>query len=124
VDVAISTLTLGHIGEVRRAIQEWSRVLKPGGRAIITDFHPAAFRIGLKRTFVHQGRTIEAENHYHPVPELGAMFQRSGFAVLSIVEGIIDETVRPLFERQDRIEAYRRYMGTPIVVGFHLERAS
>jgi len=124
VDAVISTLTIGHIRELGRAIKEWSRVLTPGGPVIVTDFHPEAFRIGLKRTFVHQGQTIEAENHLHPVAELRSLFQASGLVVRSVAEGIIDDTVKPLFERQGRMNDYRRYTGTPIVVGFQLERTS
>src|SRR5579862_3493994 len=39
-DVIVSTLTIAHIEDVRKAISAWSRILKKGGDLIITDFHP------------------------------------------------------------------------------------
>jgi ubiquinone/menaquinone biosynthesis C-methylase UbiE len=122
IDVAISTLAIGHIRELARAIVEWARVVRPGGRAVVTDFHPEALRIGLTRTFTHAGRTIEAESHLHPVAELRALFERAGFRVLATREGIIDDTVQDLFERQNMAAAYQRYRGAAIVLGLELQR--
>ena len=50
-DIIFSTLTVAHIKNIRKAITEWNRVLKPGGDIIITDYHPSALAKGGKRTF-------------------------------------------------------------------------
>ena len=39
-DIIISTLTIAHIKNAEAAINEWNRVLKPGGYIILTDYHP------------------------------------------------------------------------------------
>ena len=50
-DIIFSTLTIAHIKHAKKALQEWNRILKPGGEIIITDYHPVALAKGGKRTF-------------------------------------------------------------------------
>lgn len=47
-DLIISTLTIGHIKDIHLQFQEWDRILKTGGKILITDFHPDALA-GIKR---------------------------------------------------------------------------
>ena len=119
-DVVISTLTLGHIRDAGAVLAEWTRVLRPGGEMIVTDFHPAAFVAGMKRTFSHQGTTFEVESYAHPPDELEAIFGRLGLALRQTATRVIDDDVRASFERQRQGEAFRRFRGTPIVIGMSL----
>lgn len=50
-DIIFATLTIADIEHAEKALEEWNRVLKPGGEMIITDYHPAALAKGGKRTF-------------------------------------------------------------------------
>jgi ubiquinone/menaquinone biosynthesis C-methylase UbiE len=122
IDVVISTLTLGHVPDADAAFTEWRRVLAPAGQLLVTDFHPEAFRTGMRRTFVHRGRTFEAENHLHPVVELRAIWDRLGMELVASRERAVDDTLRDAFARQGQAEAFRRFRGTPLVVGWHLRR--
>jgi ubiquinone/menaquinone biosynthesis C-methylase UbiE len=124
VDVIVSTLTLGHIAGIQAALAEWNRALRPGGAMLLTDFHPDAFRSGMKRTFRHGWRTIEVENHLHPVETLRSAFGALGLEVQAEREGRIDETVERQFQQQGGPEAYLRHRGTPVVIGFHLRKKS
>ena len=120
VDILVSTLAIGHIRDVGQALAEWTRVLKDGGQMILTDFHPDAFRAGMKRTFVHEGQTIEVENHLHSVELLRRIFRERGLEVVSARERRIDEAVRDFFERQGYRAAFERFRQTPVILGFHL----
>lgn len=67
-DVIICGLALGHLTPVavRRAILEMGRVLKPGGVALISDFHPFQAWQGGQRTFTgDDGRTYAVEHYVH-----------------------------------------------------------
>jgi malonyl-CoA O-methyltransferase len=55
-DVAVCGLALQHAPDLSAAIHEITRLLKPGGILVISDFHPAMFMIGAEtgiRNFMH-----------------------------------------------------------------------
>jgi SAM-dependent methyltransferase len=51
VDAAICTLALVHLPELSRAVAELARVVRPGGRVIISDVHPFLVLIGWQAQF-------------------------------------------------------------------------
>jgi malonyl-CoA O-methyltransferase len=51
-EVVISGLAVGHATSLRRWIAEIARVLVRGGVLLYSDFHPAAARAGMTRSFV------------------------------------------------------------------------
>ena len=66
VDVVLCGLAVGHIPELYPAISEMGRVLKTGGVALISDFHPYLFLSGKQRTFtVLDGQTFAVEHYAH-----------------------------------------------------------
>ena len=62
-DLVLSTLTIAHIPDIRAALTEWKRVLRPGGEMILSDYHPAALARGGQRTFREGQRVIAVRNH-------------------------------------------------------------
>jgi SAM-dependent methyltransferase len=124
IDILVSTLAIGHIRNVAQALAEWARALRNGGHMILTDFHPEAFRAGMKRTFVHAGHTIEVENHLHSVESLRGTFRELGLEVVAARERGIDDAVRGLFERQGYLAAFERFQQTPVILGFHLANSN
>jgi len=115
----VSTLALAHVPAAARALGEWSRILRAGGAMLITDFHPAAIRAGMKRTFVSEGQTIEIEHYPTDLEELRRVAADSGLIHMFTAERAIDESVRPLFERAEYLQAYEKYKGRPLVFGMH-----
>ena len=51
VDVAVCALALVHLPEVGRAIAGLARVVRPGGRVIISDVHPFLVLLGWQAQF-------------------------------------------------------------------------
>ena len=119
-DVIISTLVLAHIRSAAVAIREWHRILRPGGAVLVTDFHPAAKRAGMKRTFDSEGQTIEIEHYPTEMEQLRHLVINCGFTAACVTERAIDESVRPLFERARYLKAYKKHKGQPLVFGIHL----
>jgi ubiquinone/menaquinone biosynthesis C-methylase UbiE len=121
-DLLISTLTMAHIGNLRAAMTEWNRVVKPGGGIIITDFHPVALSKGGQRTFREGGATIAIRNHIHPIPKIVALVKQLGFPEVTVSERVVDETMRPYYEKQNALPVFRRFLGVPIIYGLHLKK--
>jgi malonyl-CoA O-methyltransferase len=70
-DVVIAGLAVGHATELRGWVAEVARVLERGGVLLYSDFHPAAARAGMTRSFVDSlgarwtvpHRRFELEDH-------------------------------------------------------------
>lgn len=45
-DVAVCALALEHVADLDAAISELARVVRPGGRVIVSDLHPVAVAVG------------------------------------------------------------------------------
>jgi hypothetical protein len=74
----------------------------------------------MKRTFVIRGETIEIEHHATELYALREIAVENGLSVVLEAERVIDESVRPLFERANYLDAYRKNRGLPLVFGLHL----
>ena len=123
VDIVVSTLTIAHIPDITAALKEWTRVLKPGGEMIITDYHPAALAKGGQRTFRAEDTVIAIRNHVYPIKKIRAITGRLGLREISVVEKRVDETMRPYYEKQQALATYQRFQGVPIIYGIHLKKS-
>ncbi|MBI5670334.1 MAG: class I SAM-dependent methyltransferase [Chloroflexi bacterium] len=65
-DGIVCALALGHLPRLMPALAEISRVLKSGGWALISDFHPLLYLSGGRRTFTTpDGQTYAVEHYPH-----------------------------------------------------------
>jgi ubiquinone/menaquinone biosynthesis C-methylase UbiE len=119
-DIIISTLTIAHIKNIKSAMMEWDKVLKPGGEMIITDYHPAALKKGGKRTFKHDNETIEVKNYVHSIELLRLIAQSLQLTVNCFIEKRIDQTAKKYYENQNALPLFEAWKGVPIIYGLHL----
>ncbi len=122
VDILISTLTIAHIAGLEKTLQEWSRVLKPGGHMIITDYHPATLAKGGKRTFQHKGKTISLVNHVHSIEKILQLARQLGLQEERLIEKHIDDSMRPWYENKNALHVFEKFRGMPIIYGLHLKK--
>ena len=122
-DMVISTLTVAHIPDIEAAFTEWKRVLKPGGRLIITDYHPEALARGGQRTFRDDHRVIAIRNHVYPLYEIKEITRRLGLETQQVIERSIDGSMRPYYEKQNATALFERFLGVPIIYGLQLKRS-
>jgi malonyl-CoA O-methyltransferase len=113
-DLVLCALTLGHIASWQTAILELARVLVPGGALILTDFHPAARAHGWRRTFQHQGRSYELENHAYSVPELQQATPE--LRLVESVDAVFGVEERDFFVRACREEQFETARTVPAVL--------
>jgi len=122
VDIIISTLTIAHIENAGKALQEWNRILKPGGDIIITDYHPSALAKGGKRTFNHHGKTIVVKNYVHSIGKLKRIARQLHLEVFRLKEKSIDQSARSFYQKQNALAVYEVWKGTRIIYGIHLKK--
>lgn len=87
VDVVICGLALGHEKRLDASVAEIGRVLRKGGYALVSDFHPFMFLSGARRTFqASDGKTYAVE-HY---PHLYADYHRAAWAANLLIEQVVE----------------------------------
>ena len=123
-DIIFSTLTIAHIENAEKALQEWNRILRSGGEIIVTDFHPTALAKGAKRTFNHNGKTIAVKNYVHSIDKLKDIARQLHLEVFRLIEKSIDQSARPFYEKQNALPVYEAWKGTPIIYGIHLKKSN
>ena len=114
-DLVWCRLVIGHLAECEKAYRELGRVVTPGGQVVVTDFHPAAYAAGMRRTFRDGAEVIEVAHYVHDVETQIEAARSAGLALLRNAEGTIGPVVRPFFEVAGRLEVFRKHFGMPLV---------
>jgi malonyl-CoA O-methyltransferase len=115
-DVAWCRLVVGHLPSVERAYSELARVTDFGGAVIVSDFHPAAYEAGHRRTFRFADERIELEHHVHRAQTQIHAARAVGLAHAETREAKIGDEVRTFYERAGRLDAYPADRGLPVVL--------
>jgi malonyl-CoA O-methyltransferase len=114
-DVVISGLALGHASGVHQWMAEVSRVLKPGGILLYSDFHSQAALMGLPRSFKDRNDETWAVPHQrHDLTSQKEAAAAANLTIEAVHEVRVGEELREPFARSD--EFYRRWAGLPIVL--------
>jgi len=122
VDVLVSTLTIAHIANLVGLFAEWSRVLKPGGEILLTDYHPEALARGAKRTFRSEGKSHSIINHIYYLESVKSVARVNGLSCIRQEEKLIDDDVRAYYEAQGALDLFERFRQVPIIYGMHLKK--
>lgn len=122
-DIIISTLTIAHIEHINEALNEWCRVLKPGGEVIITDYHPDALANNGDRTFVHKNKLISIRNYIHSLEWLTTVLPSLGLKQIFLDERVIDDSVKSYYEKQHALHIFDKFKDTKIVYGMILSKS-
>jgi SAM-dependent methyltransferase len=119
-DVAVCGLALAHVADLRAGVAELARVLRPGGRLIVSVLHPFQALLGWQAPFEdEEGRRRFVREHPHTHADYLAAFAASGLELRDCIEPELS-----LAEVQAKRRAFRHipeaaaaaYVGMPGVL--------
>ncbi|ANW17087.1 class I SAM-dependent methyltransferase [Streptomyces clavuligerus] len=118
VDLAISTLALTHLPDPGPGIAELARVVRPGGRVIVTDLHPFVIALQGQCLFVHgEDRLAFVRNHVHLPGRYIEAFTSAGLSVRACHEPVFNGRLAPGGYEEFIADAARAaWEGIPIVI--------
>jgi malonyl-CoA O-methyltransferase len=115
-DLVVSGLVLEHLHDMGGFFAEARRVLKPGGRAVVSGMHPAMFLRGTRAHFhdAATGETVEPGSVEHTIGDCVMAAVRAGFILVGIDERAPDA------EFASRYTRARKYVDWPMLVVLRL----
>ncbi|MCV2363462.1 class I SAM-dependent methyltransferase [Paucibacter sp. DJ1R-11] len=120
-DVIVSGLAVGHAPSLSAWMAEAARVLAPGGHLVYSDFHPAAARAGMTRSFT------DAAGERHEL--LHAVYELDAHQAAAEQAGLVLEASREVCVGRELCEPftgsavfYSRWSGLPVVLALRLRK--
>jgi malonyl-CoA O-methyltransferase len=116
-DLVVSGLVLEHLREINGFFAEARRVLKPGGRAVISAMHPAMFLRGTQARFTDpaSGEVVQPGSVPHSISAFVMAAVRAGFQLEAVDEFAAEEA----FAR--RVPRAAKYVDWPMLVVLELK---
>jgi SAM-dependent methyltransferase len=116
-DVIWCRLVIGHLPDCAPAYRELARMTDAGARLVVTDFHPAAYEAGHRRSFRHDGQVSEIEHYVHTLACHQQAAEEAGWRLVTRREAAIGPAVRPFYDQAGRTALYAAHEGLPVVLG-------
>jgi ubiquinone/menaquinone biosynthesis C-methylase UbiE len=114
-DAVVCGLAVAHATDIRPWMVEVARVLRPGGSLLYSDFHPAAARAGMTRSFKDADDVTWTVPHgVYDLPCQQDAAAAAGLTVEVIREVRMGVELAETFPGSDRI--YREWHGLPVVL--------
>jgi ubiquinone/menaquinone biosynthesis C-methylase UbiE len=90
-DAVVCSLALTHVRDLTEPIAEFGRVVRPGGRVILSDIHPMNVMLLGQGFFPDEhGNFAFVRNFVHPVSSYVDAFTKAGLVIRGCVEPVAD----------------------------------
>ena len=119
-DLAVSGLVLEHLADLPAFFGEARRVLRDGGRAVVSAMHPAMFLRSSQARFTDptSGEIVSPGSVNHSLSEMVMAALRSGFRLVDLAEHAPNAEFAAQFPRAEK------YVGWPMLVVLVLSATS
>jgi len=126
VDAVVCALSLAHLNNIEVAVSEFARVVRPGGRVIISDVHPFLILLGWRAQFrTSTGETGFIRLHAHLPSDYCHAFAAAELSVRSCYEPLLTGEAAVTFSPGRLPNANRAaFAGLPGVIMWDLEKQS
>jgi malonyl-CoA O-methyltransferase len=121
-DVVLCALSLGHCPDAMSVFEGLLRLARPGGRVLVTDFHPDAIRKGWKRTFRCGAETFAVESFSYSIEGLLEKAAGSGYCLEQLLELSFGSEEEEIFLNAGRGDLFARVADQAAVVLISLRR--
>lgn len=106
-DLITCGMGIGHERQLERVLEEVARLLRPGGVALYSDFHPFATLSGWQRTFTTENGLVYSLEHYlHLYQDHQQACQAVGLTIDRLLEPSA-QPVKPPFQEKPVVLAIR-----------------
>jgi len=92
-DAVLCSLIGEHLSALGGVLQEFHRVLKPGGRLVFSVYHPEMSAAGIEANFEQEGIEYRLGAFHYTVQEHVDLFESTGFANIVVKEFAGDDTL-------------------------------
>lgn len=116
-DLVVSGLVLEHLSDLEGFFGEARRVLRAGGRAVMSAMHPAMFLRGTQARFTDpaSGEVVQPGSFPHRLGDFVMAAQRAGFRMDEIGEYAPDARFAARYPRAEK------YVGWPMLVVLQMQ---
>jgi SAM-dependent methyltransferase len=121
-DLARAAFCAGYLEDPELLIAELARIVRPGGRVWLADFHPDAVARGWKRAFRTGETTCEIVAFSHTAADLEAAGRRRGLVLDARIDAPFDEPERPLFRAAGKESVFEEIRGAAALLAFVWKR--
>jgi malonyl-CoA O-methyltransferase len=119
-DLAISCLVLEHVDDLAAIFAELSRVVRPGGRVVISDFHPEMVRRGFHARFREAPgqQKIQIRGASHTISDYVMAAVGAGLRIDHMSEHIMTEALA------EQSRSAKKWVGEPLLLALELSRSA
>jgi malonyl-CoA O-methyltransferase len=118
-DFAICSFALSHILQLKDAVVELARLMKPNSDVFVTDLHAEAYAQGWRTSFRDKRQVLEIQALPRTVVEIAETFQVAGFECVGQASLYFGEAERPLFERAGKAGFFSAASQIPAILFCH-----
>jgi ubiquinone/menaquinone biosynthesis C-methylase UbiE len=111
-ELALCCLVLEHLPNLDEMLAELARVVVPGGRVVIADFHPEMFRRGLHARFRPgpEAEKLQIHGIDHTISDYVMACVRAGLEIVEMAEYRMDQATAA------RSPSAGKYIGEPMLL--------
>jgi ubiquinone/menaquinone biosynthesis C-methylase UbiE len=122
-DLVLCALALSHLHDLGEAIAEFRRVLRPGGRLIVTDVHPTMVLLNAQPIFAYKpGELAFVRVRPHQVSDHLTAFATHGFSFISCHEPLYAGPLPPDgYEERIPDAARAAWAGIPSAIIYEMQ---